>query len=175
MWLLPFWRCAGNLLLPLVTGSARNTNSNNTQQAASSNNRSNEREKSSERDGAQMKEGSQAQDRAESDEKTVKQRKKNHNKKRNQTKKKHRLPNVTNKERANCTYCFRKVLADSDRSSGFHNSLWKVPKTVTCSHSCEVNMMFCCIDHEESVKIQYFSYQTKGRSATQGHSRPLKL
>ena len=74
---------------------------------------------------------------------------------------------------------FGKWLADSDRSSGFHNSNWKVPKT--CSHNCELNMMFCCIDHKESVRIQDFAIKQRTIShsrplkATQGHSRPLKL
>ena len=38
-------------------------------------------------------------------------------------------------------------------------SLWKVPKT--CSYNCELNMMFCGIDHKESVKIQNFAIKQK--------------
>ena len=68
-------------------------------------------------------------------------------------------------------FFFGKWLADSDQSSGFHNSLWEVPKT--CSHKCELNMMFCCIDHKESVRIQDFAIKQKDDEplkATQGHS-----
>ena len=69
----------------------------------------------------------------------------------------------SNEEKTSDPTCHKqresKLYFQIDRPSGFHNSLWKVPKT--CSHNCELNMMFCCIDHQESVRMQGFAIKQK--------------